>query len=87
MPADCGWPRLAPEELVCCHVCTQTGSGVGTEGPKIFDDQWSKKERKPSGGMAFILSLCISLSLSISPLIVMRGNQQRRIERIIEESS
>lgn len=37
MPADCGWPCLAPEELVCCHVCTLTGSRVGSEGPKIFD--------------------------------------------------
>lgn len=60
MPAHYCWPCL----LVCCHVCTLTGSKVGTEGPKIFD-QSSKKERKPSGGMA-LLSLCIALSLSIS---------------------
>lgn len=88
MPADCGWPCLAPEELVCCHFCTLTGSKAGTEGPKIFDDQWSKKkERKPSGGMAFILSLCISLSRSIFLVMMMRSKQQHWIHWIIDESS
>lgn len=44
--ADCGWPCLAPEDLVSCHVCTLTGSKVGTEGLRVFDDQWGKTERE-----------------------------------------
>lgn len=67
MPADCGWPCLAPEELVCCHFCTLTGSKAGTEGPKIFDDQWSKKREKAlwrNGFHPFSLYLSISINLS-----------------------
>lgn len=44
-PDDCGWPCLTPEELVCCHVCLETGSNVGKEEPKIFDNQ-ERKERE-----------------------------------------
>lgn len=62
MPTDCGWPCLAPEELVCCHVCTPTGSKVGTEGPKIFD-QWSKKKQNRESPLEEWLSSFLSVSL------------------------
>lgn len=50
MAADCGWPFLAPEELLpCLFTNWQQRRHV-----------WSLKQRKvSSGGMAFILSLCV----------------------------
>lgn len=54
MPAACGWPCLAPVELVCCHVCTLAGSEVGTEGQRPLMISGAKKERrKSSGGIAY----------------------------------
>lgn len=67
--ADCGWPCLAPEELVRCHVCTLTGSKAGTEGLKVFDDHWSKETKIEkalwrNGFHPFSLYLSISINFS-----------------------
>lgn len=47
-----------------CHVCTLAGSKAGKGRAKIFDDQWSKKEKALWRNVFHpdILSFCLSLS-------------------------
>lgn len=69
MPAHYWWLCL----LVCCHVCTLTGSKVGTEEPKIFD-QSSKKRESPLEEWLCFLSVLLYLYQSL--VIMMRTDQQ-----------
>lgn len=75
IPARYWWPCL----LVCCHVCTWTGSKVGTEGPKIFNQSSKKKRKKGENGLWSNGSLSVSLILCQSPVITMCREQQNSI--------
>ena len=78
MPADCGWPCWGSRGvglLPCLH--TNWQSEKAHRGQRVFDDQLSKKREKALWRNGFHpLSLCISQSLPISLVMMMRSNQQ-----------